>query len=120
MSESAIQRAMLVALNSKPGIRAFRNQVGKYRTDDGRWISSGLCVGSSDLIGWAKVGKTAVFLAVEVKAPGKKPTDDQLNFLRMVDFHGGIGIVADSVESLERQLTTAICIQAERITGGHT
>lgn len=115
MSESRIQHDILVAMNGRRDVRLFRNQVGKYRTDDGRFISSGLCVGSSDLIGWVRIDKVGVFLAIEVKAPGKRPTDDQVRFLQNVDHFGGIGIVADSVESAISQLETAIRVKTQAI-----
>lgn len=102
--ETDVQNTIRIAL-SKVGARLFRNQVGSYELKDGRWISSGLCVGSSDLIGWtpvevtpAMVGKKlAVFTAIEVKRlKGKKATDEQDNFIRAVVAAGGIAGVARS------------------------
>lgn len=55
---------------SRVGARLWRNQTGKYQLADGRWLSSGLCVGSSDLVGITADGR---FLAVEVKKRGEKP-----------------------------------------------
>ena len=54
--------------------------------------------GTSDLLGCLPGGK---FLAVEVKRPGKKPTDAQREFLGRVIDAGGIGIVATSIEDVE-------------------
>jgi hypothetical protein len=84
----------------------FRNQVGATHTPDGRLIRFGLCVGSSDLIGWVPleitqdmVGqKVAVFAAVEVKKPGGKATEDQINFIRNVTRAGGYAGIARSPE----------------------
>lgn len=89
-------------------MRLFRNQVGKYKLQDGRWLSSGLCVGSSDLIGWTPVlvtqdmvGQTlAVFTAIETKAVGKKATSAQSNFIGAVVHDGGIAKLAYSVEDI--------------------
>ena len=54
--------------------------------------------GVSDIIGIYQ-GR---FLAIEVKAPGKrvKPMSRQQGFLDNVHLHGGIAIEADSVEAL--------------------
>jgi hypothetical protein len=72
---------------SKLGATVFRNNTGKLQDKTGRWVDFGLCVGSSDLIGWHE-GK---FLAIEVKMPGKKPTSQQLNFIDAVNHAGGLG-----------------------------
>lgn len=108
MSESALLRQILIRA-SAIGLRLFRNQVGKYQLPDGRWITSGLCVGSSDLIGWTPVtitpdmiGRTlAVFTAIETKAPNRSATDKQAVFLAAVVAAGGIGIIATSVADVE-------------------
>jgi hypothetical protein len=89
---------------SRAGARLFRNHVGTYQLKDGRWLSSGLAVGSSDLIGWLPlrvthdmVGSTlAVFLAVEVKVPGNTATTEQQLFIDAVRRHGGIAFTATS------------------------
>lgn len=103
-SESDIQNEIRLAV-SKHGSRMFRNNVGLFRTQDGRTVRTGLCVGSSDLIGWTPhvitaddVGRTvAVFTAIEVKKPGGRATADQENFIQVVSDSGGIsGIVTDS------------------------
>lgn len=104
MSEShLLQRIRLKA--SQIGWRLFRNNVGVA------WagkpcipcmqrmvrIRYGLCVGSSDLIGWRPititqqmVGTTvAIFLAVEVKTPSGRVSDEQNAFLDAVTASGG-------------------------------
>ncbi len=111
MPESTVLRKILLRA-SELGMRLFRNQTGKYLLQDGRWLSSGLCVGSSDLIGWTPlvitqemVGRTvAVFTAVETKAENKKATDRQTDFLAAVAAAGGLASVARSVEDVERMI----------------
>ena len=94
---------------SKLGGRVFRNQTGKYKVGD-RWISSGLCVGSSDLIGWFKriefdtVQDTAVFLAIEVKTAKGHIRPEQIKFINCVKEAGGIAFIARSVEDVRREL----------------
>ena len=94
------------------GARIFRNQVGKYKLPDGNWISYGLGVGSSDLVGWTTVQikssmvgrRIAVFTAVEVKTLKGKVTQQQENFIRVVRVNGGIGFVARSPEEATTKL----------------
>jgi hypothetical protein len=116
MKEQDIQIRIQLAL-SKRNAKIFRNNVGlgwqgkSYRRPSGdivienpRPLHAGLCVGSSDLIGWRSVvvtpdmvGKTvAIFTAVEVKQPKKKPTEAQRNFINVVLEAGGYAGVATS------------------------
>jgi hypothetical protein len=99
----------LVTAAAKLGMRLWRNQVGSYKLADGRYLTSGLCVGSSDLIGYTRVvitpemvGQTvAVFTAIEAKAPSGKATDRQVAFLERVRVDGGIAQTVRSVLDLE-------------------
>ena len=99
--EAIIQQNVRLAM-SEAGAVMFRNQVGATHTFDGRLIRFGLCIGSSDLIGWTPVtitpdmvGRTiAVFTACEVKRPGGKATEDQLNFISAVQRAGGFAGIA--------------------------
>ena len=50
--------------------------------------------------------KIAVFLAVETKSPGKKPTKEQSAFLAAVKLAGGIAVLARSVSEFLCQLTS--------------
>lgn len=94
---------------SEQGTTLFRNQVGLYELADGRTLRSGLCVGSSDLIGWTTVEITpemvgqriAVFTAIEAKSPqlkAPKPTTDQQRFINAVELNGGIAFVTNNLE----------------------
>jgi len=117
MKESNLMRSILLALSKAlPNARLFRNNTGMawagkviHQTasglmalQDARPLHAGLCEGSSDLIGWTTVeitqemvgAKVAVFTAVEVKQPGKKPTESQANFLQRVQEAGGLAMVA--------------------------
>ncbi len=60
------------------------------------WIN-----GVSDILGVTNFG---VFLAIEVKRPGNKPTAEQLLFLQEIKKRGGIGIWSDSLKSTQDQL----------------
>lgn len=110
---------------SRGFVRLFRNNVGTgwvgkvlSKTDttitlqNPRPLDAGLCVGSSDLIGWTSVEvtpemvgkKVAVFTALEVKTATGRATDEQLNFIERVVQAGGIGSVVRSKEEAERIL----------------
>jgi hypothetical protein len=112
-----LNHALLVA--TQLGARLFRNNVGQgwvgkvvYRgprtitLDDPRPLQTGLCVGSSDLIGWRPVtitpemvGQTlAVFCAVEMKGARGVVTDEQRRFIDAVRVAGGRAGAAYSIE----------------------
>ena len=79
----------------------WRNSVGTFKTQDGKWVQAGLPPGSADLIGICN-GR---FVAIEVKLPGQKPRPDQVQFLEHVKKMGGIAGVATSPEEAIAILT---------------
>lgn len=106
ISERDIQNDIRVAL-SEHGIITWRNNIGVTKFPDGSVVRYGLCnPGGSDLIGILPITITpdmvgqqiGAFLAVEIKRPGKKPTDDQRNFMNAVKGQKGYAGVATSVE----------------------
>ena len=85
-----------IRLASAPLAILMRNNVGSLEDKRGRWVQFGLMKGSSDLIGIRKAdGK---FVALEVKLTGKKPTEEQKNFIDVIRKNGGIAAVVTSVE----------------------
>lgn len=111
MSETALLRELMTHWSAS-GMRLFRNQVGSYQLPDGRWLSSGLCIGSSDLIGWAPVivtpemmGRTvAIFTAIETKVGKRDTTVQQAKFISRVREDGGLAVVARSSEDVAEAL----------------
>lgn len=99
--ETKIQRKIQTAL-SVGNLRLFRNSVGFDKTNR---VQYGLCVGSSDLIGFHTrtitpddVGKQiAVFVAMEVKTESGRVSPDQKRFIEFVKNAGGIAGVVRSV-----------------------
>ena len=112
MKESDIQRKIMIEV-SKLGHRVFRNNTGLFTLDDGRKVRTGLCVGSSDLVGWTNTGR---FLAIEVKTPTGKPTQEQVNFLEQVNKSGGIAFIARSPEEAREIL----CKNCKTSTSTHS
>ena len=116
-SEAAIQQQIRLAL-SQAGATMFRQNTGqawsgarierlpggKVLIHDARPVQFGLCVGSSDLIGWTPlqitpdmVGRTAaIFTAIEVKRLKGRATEAQSNFIHQVTNAGGIAGIARS------------------------
>jgi len=98
----------LMIHGSTLGLRLFRNQVGSYQLKDGRYLTSGLCVGSSDLIGYLPititpdmVGKRiAVFVAIEAKGPRGRVRKEQQQFVEVVAGMGGIAAIVRSVQEV--------------------
>jgi hypothetical protein len=121
-SEHEIQQRVLLAHGSGP-VRLWRNNVGTgwagqatrvtagnlqaiahtLRPGDvvirgGRPLHAGLCVGSSDLIGYRRVDGVAQFVALEVKSATGRPTPEQTRFLDHISSAGGCAAVIRSVE----------------------
>ena len=106
MTETTLVHRLL-RRGSALGLRLFRNNVGRYKLD-GRWVQYGLCVGSSDLIGWRTIvvgpehvgQRIAVFVAIEAKVGNNTTTDEQDAFLRAVQSAGGEARVMRDVGDL--------------------
>jgi hypothetical protein len=84
-----------VAAGLRPGDVVIRN---------GRPLHAGLCVGSSDLIGYRRVGELAQFVALEVKSATGRPTKEQTTFLNHIAAAGGIAGVVRSVAEAQQLL----------------
>lgn len=124
MSEADLQRQIMLSV-SRIGVRLFRNNVAKgwigastgpFTHDtvvtvragsvviaDARRLHSGLCVGSSDLVGFS-IEHNGKFCAIECKSKRGVLTDEQANFGERVTNAGGIFIVGRSVEQVLEEL----------------
>lgn len=94
---------------SERGHRLFRQNTGKgwvgrligsVRADrvvleNPRPLIAGLCVGSSDIIGWTSDGR---FVALEVKTPGVRTSKEQAAFIKAAHASGCIAEVVFSVD----------------------
>ena len=108
-SEKLVQKEIIIALNQGKS-RAFRNNVGSAKTEDGRYISFGLMKGSGDLIGWESITITpdmvgqefARFLSVEVKAEkGGKVSEAQQKWCDRVNQAGGRAVITNTSEGIK-------------------
>jgi len=123
VSEHKAQNEIRLALGRD--VTLFRNNVGTAWTGDvsklpdgsvlirnPRILHAGLCVGSSDLIGWRSVtitpemlgNKFAVFCAVEVKGPKGRATPAQIHFIKQLIKAGGLGVIAKNVIDAKKGL----------------
>lgn len=128
MSEHITQQRILLACGSGP-VRLWRNNVGTgwagqatkitsgnrqaiaqaLRPGDvvirqGRPLHAGLCVGSSDLIGYRQVDGVAQFVALEVKSATGRATAQQVQFLEHITSAGGCAGIVRSVEDAQSVL----------------
>lgn len=111
MSETNLLQSIRLAC-SRGAVRLWRNNTGKLEDKTGRWVSFGLCEGSSDLIGLKSVvitpemvgQRVAIFTAIECKAKRGRLSVAQATFLAAVRTAGGIAIEARSVEDCEAAL----------------
>lgn len=122
MSEHVTQQQILLAHGSG-SVRLWRNNVGTgwagqatkvtpgnlravsqaIRPGDvvirqGRPLHAGLCVGSSDLIGYRQVDGVAQFVALEVKSATGRATKEQGQFIDHIQAAGGLAGIARSVD----------------------
>lgn len=96
--ESDIQKAIIDYLKLKKYVVFKHRNVGIYKKDSDRYIPLPKSeLGISDIIGCSPSGK---FLAIEVKKPGGKATDDQIKFIKSIVDNGGIGMIAYSIDDV--------------------
>jgi hypothetical protein len=123
MTEHEIQQRILLACGSGT-TRLWRNNVGTgwagqatkitpgniravaaaLRPGDvvvrqGRPLHAGLCVGSSDLIGYRQVDGVAQFVALEVKSATGRPTKEQSQFIDHIQAAGGVAGIVRSIDA---------------------
>ena len=108
--ESGAQKKIFLDQGSRHDTTLFRNNVGVAIYEDGRRVRYGLCVGSSDLIGWKTIEitpdmvgeKVAVFTALETKSKKGKAQEKQKNFIRAVLESGGLAGIARTVDDARK------------------
>lgn len=100
-SEKEIQNEIRLALD--PHMVVFRINVGGFKTVDGRYVSTGVPKGFSDLFGVRKTDGRAVF--IEVKNEKGKTSKYQDNFLKQMKKAGAICGVARSPSEAIRIVT---------------
>lgn len=92
--EHDVQNRIRAAL--APYAVIFRANVGRMQTPDGRYFSTGLPVGFSDLFGFRRSDGKALF--IEVKTERGRASEKQKQFLSKMREYGAIAGVARSEE----------------------
>lgn len=76
-------------------VRSFGAPRGVVTLNEARPLIAGLCVGSSDIIGWTSSGR---FVALEVKTPSVRTTKEQAAFIKAAHASGCIAEVVFSAD----------------------
>ena len=97
-NESQLLNAVIRALY--PYCVLHRVNVGRMRTPDGRWFSTGVPVGYPDLSGYRKSDGMAVYIECKVKP--NKPTPKQIEFITKAQAAGSLAAVCFSPEEALR------------------
>ncbi|MBR2284589.1 MAG: VRR-NUC domain-containing protein [Ruminococcus sp.] len=92
--EHKIQNEIRAALS--PHCVIFRVNVGRTYTPDGRYFSTGVPAGFSDLFGFRKSDGRAVF--IEVKTKSGRVSAAQLHFIEQMRANGAIAGICRSPE----------------------
>lgn len=104
--EKVVQKAICEVFRAKYRIALIHIDAGGagYRANGGGGYSA-TPAGFPDLLGLIPPTGRALF--IEVKAPGKKPPQHQLDYLALLRSKGALAFWADSVESALRQFEEA-------------
>ena len=99
--ERKLQGEMLAWLSARGCFVFPLESRAVYSVAAGRFLESQTRVGASDILGLTPDG---LFLAVEVKARGRRSTlrDSQRIFLESVLSRGGFAVCSDSIEHLDK------------------
>lgn len=105
--EKVVQKAIQEAFRVKYRIALIHIDAGGagYRAEGGGGYST-IPAGFPDLLGLVAPHGRALF--IEVKAPGKKPTKLQMDYMALLRSRGAIAFWADSVESALAQFEAAM------------
>lgn len=112
----------LVKRAAELGAKLWRNNVGTLQDRYGNYVSYGLCIGSSDLIGYTKhkitqddVGKTyCIFTAIEAKSSTGRASPAQSRFIESVSRDGCISGIARSADDAEEIIKNLVRLPAQK------
>jgi len=107
--EGEVAAGVVQYLNLRPDFFWFRNNVGGFRPASGGFIKYGK-KGSGDYLGCQarKMADGSIwgrFVSIELKREkGGKVSDDQIKFREDVIAHGGVAVVAKSIDEVHAAL----------------
>lgn len=105
--ERDVLHACLLLLRVRK-IPHFRlNVAGFYAGEERLRYVRSAPAGVSDILGWLPQWSKhpGRFLALEIKSPSGRTTEEQDAFLELVEFHGGVAEIIRDVKDLEKLLT---------------
>ncbi len=109
-TEKQLESAILSYLKYEIGVFAFKvNTTGVYdpRVDRFRTLSKHVVAGTPDIIACVSVEGRGLFVGMEVKKPGGKPSQNQKEFQeRLQDRANGWYFIVRSVDDAKRALQT--------------
>lgn len=106
MRESELQKQILDYLAYQKG-KYWRVNSGGVRAQykgKERFFRFNTMPGISDILGILPDGR---FFACEVKVKSNKPTKAQQDFIDMINYWGGVGVVAYDLNDVKRTLTSS-------------
>lgn len=104
MSESALVQSILATFGARPDLRIWRANVLVARDASGRVVRAGV-KGQADISGvLAPHGRR---IEIECKTPTGRQSEDQRAWQAMIERHGGLYILARSVDDVRRALEEA-------------
>lgn len=106
ISELQLQAEIRLSLGARKDCVFWRNAVGTGTNQSGNMVKYGLGKGSADLIGMVRPSGRTV--ALEIKLPGGRVSNDQQMFLALINSGGGFGRVVRSVDEANRAVDQAI------------
>ena len=112
--EKDIQRVLLTYLRSVLGWPVVRINSGGMRRGKSFYRFNDTA-GVSDIVGL--IPPAGRFLAIEVKRPGGRPTEQQRQWLDAVRAAGGVGLVVTGLDDLRQQLRELVVLETAS-TGG--
>lgn len=101
-TEKQLQHEILRVFGTRPDLRIWRANVGVARI--GRRVVRFGVPGQADITGILPNGRR---LEIEVKAPGGRQSEDQVNFQRMIERFGGLYVLARSLEDVRKAIEHA-------------
>ena len=97
-SEPALINEILLAASRIPGVRLWRQNSGLFLTPNGRAVRAGI-PGCADISGIVQCERGCGHrLEIECKTGRLKQSEQQLHFAAMVTRHGGVYILARTVD----------------------
>ena len=102
--ESQILKGCLEWLNTVPGCRVWRQNVGGRVWVDSDGKTRHVAFGAPGMADLSGVGPHGVRIEIEIKKPGEEPSEAQNDWLDLMKTHGAIAFWVDSIDDCVRYM----------------